>query len=515
MRFSVANKLAVWVFLLGTALAVGVLGWWYTLAAASGRAWAEAQLLAHAQALSGALGSEALTDEGADSAQRRLNAAVAGMIRAGAPITGAALLRHTPSTGPAQLWRSAAGISDGEHPFATLTGTSKDNRVLLPEPLLEKGEPFTHTPTSGSLKGYVVVAAPIAEFTSNQQVGWVVVQAHGSELASQWLGLFDDARLGMLAAAGGTLLIGLVAGRIVTARLPALVKGLQRVGAGDLTAPLDETGDDELSDIARAANQALNQLRERKDLRRSLSIARDVQRALLPDCPPKVAGLDIAAFCVYCEQTGGDYYDYLPLGPVEQPGRDGWAMVVGDVTGHGVPAALLMATARAILRANALTHESMQEFVGVVNRELCVQGQTGRFMTMFLLAVEPDMKGLRWVSAGHDAALIFDPLEQKFSELEGLDLPLGVDPDTRFTTCRRDGPLGRGQIVLIGTDGIWELRNAADKFFGKENLKRIIRKHANESADDIGKALLAALDSHRGDLPPQDDITFILLKVTG
>ena len=297
---------------------------------------------------------------------------------------------------------------------------------------------------------------------------------------------------------------------LLTRPLTQVAAGLRRMSSGDFGTPLEPASEDEVGEMALHANHAMELLREQIELKESLKLAQQVQQALLPDAPPKFPGLDIATVCVYCDQTGGDYVDHLPIGTGPEASL---ALVVGDVTGHGIPAALLMATARAILRSRPPTADGLGEFMSRVNRELCVQGQTGRFMTLFLLLIEPRLAGLKWVSAGHDGALVYDPVHQTFSELNGSDLPLGVESSWQFTPATSASPLGAEQVIVIGTDGIWELRNRADKLFGKENLKRVIRKNASSTAEQIGHELLAALDAHRGEMPAQDDITFVVVKV--
>ncbi|MFN0012459.1 MAG: PP2C family protein-serine/threonine phosphatase [Phycisphaerales bacterium] len=341
-------------------------------------------------------------------------------------------------------------------------------------------------------------------------VGYVGVQIGPGNLRSGSEAAFRGVQAGGLVALLVGSGLGFIGSRWLTRPLAHVVAGLRRMGNGDLDTPLEPASDDEVGEMALHANHAMELLREQIELKQSLHLAQQVQRALLPGGPPRFPGLDIASFCVYCDQTGGDYFDFIPVGTGEDAGL---ALVVGDVTGHGVSAALLMATARAILRSHAPTPDNLGEYMARVNRELCGQEQTGRFMTLFLLLVEPRLAGLRWVSAGHDAALVYDPVHQTFSELNGSDLPLGVEAGWAFTPFHSPNPLGNDQVIVIGTDGIWEMRNKADKLFGKENLKRVIRKNASQTADQIGRELLAALDAHRGEMPAQDDITFIVVKV--
>ncbi len=341
-------------------------------------------------------------------------------------------------------------------------------------------------------------------------VGYVGVQITPANLRAGSEAAFRGVQAGGLVALLVGSGLGFIGSRWLTRPLAHVVAGLRRMGSGDLDTPLEPASNDEVGEMALHANHAMELLREQMELRQSLHLAQQVQRALLPSGPPRFPGLDIAAVCVYCDQTGGDYFDFIPVGTGEEAGL---AMVVGDVTGHGVSAALLMATARAILRSHAPTPDNLAEYMARVNRELCGQEQTGRFMTLFLLLIEPRLAGLRWVSAGHDGALVYDPVHQSFSELNGSDLPLGVEAGWSFTPFHSPNPLGSEQVIVIGTDGIWEMRSKADKLFGKENLKRVIRKNASHTADQIGRELLSALDAHRGEMPAQDDITFIVVKV--
>jgi sigma-B regulation protein RsbU (phosphoserine phosphatase) len=187
-------------------------------------------------------------------------------------------------------------------------------------------------------------------------------------------------------------------------------------------------------------------------------------------------------------------------------------MVVGDVTGHGIEAALLMTTARALLRSRSAQPGSMAEILTDVNRHLTLDLQdSGRFMTLFYLMVDPVEGRLQWVRAGHDPAILYDPERDDFEALRGNGIALGVDPRWSFQEYEKRFVVDR-QIIFMGTDGIWETRSPGGKMFGRQSLCKIIRDHAAAHATDIVQAVIDALDRFRGENDPEDDVTLVVAK---
>lgn len=349
-------------------------------------------------------------------------------------------------------------------------------------------------------------------------VGWIVLKPARSGEGS----IRDPLLVFMGASCAGLFVLGLVVAHRATRRLRVTCEAMQRAGAGETEVHIEDDSDDELSQLAAAANHTARAMKQSVELRRSMRLGEMVQRALLPARAPSIAGLDIAHFCVYCDEVGGDYIDYLPLGG--EDAKEGWAIVVGDGTGHGVPAAILMATARSVLRSHALRVSELPLCMAQINRLLCKQVPEGKFLTLFMLVIEPGVVGagsasaqimsrLRWISAGHDEAILLDAMTMQFSELKGSDLPLGIEESWEFNEYARSGALAPGSIIVIGTDGIWESRSAAGAMFGKDHLRRLIRRHASSTAQEIGERILEALRDHRGALLPQDDVTFVVIKV--
>ena len=253
--------------------------------------------------------------------------------------------------------------------------------------------------------------------------------------------------------------------------------------------------------------------KERKFNKRSrswLAQAMDVQQNLLPNPGFVWDGLDIAGRSLFCDQTGGDYYDYFEKS--DSASRT-ISIMAGDVSGHGLPSALLMTTARAFLRECASRSGSVSTIVGHVNRHLTHDVQaSSRFMTLFYAEIDCNARCIRWVRAGHEPALVYDPPSGEFGELGGQGgLPLGVFGDARYEEYHRE--LAAGQVLVIGTDGIWEARNREGRMFGKLLLQQVIRDNVVRPAAEIVEKVLEALKQFLFPLDIQDDATLVVVKV--
>ena len=163
--------------------------------------------------------------------------------------------------------------------------------------------------------------------------------------------------------------------------------------------------------------------RQRDQLKHSLDLASEVQQSLLPQSNPRFDGFDIAGTSIYCDETGGDYFDYLDF---RDCGAGRLGVVVGDVSEHGIPSALLMTSVRAFLRQRYSSPGHLGHILTDVNWQLARDvGESGQFMTMFCSEIDPIEKKIRWVSAGHDPAIVYDEQTDRFDELAGRGLPIG------------------------------------------------------------------------------------------
>ncbi len=268
--------------------------------------------------------------------------------------------------------------------------------------------------------------------------------------------------------------------------------------------------------LMRTINEEISEAKleiQRKNelLRQALALAEEVQRNLLPQAAPGLPGFDIAGTSLYSDETGGDYYDFIEA-PNER--KDRFGVIIGDVTGHGIAAALLMTTARAFLRMRSFQPGSLAAVMDDVNRLLCADlAETGRFMTLFYLAIDTEKKRLHWVRAGHDPIILYDVATGVVQDIPDKGgPPLGIVGEARYAENSTAG-LTPGQVALLATDGLWEARNTAGQMFGKERVRELLRQHADKPAADIVDAVLAGLKAFLGEATAEDDVTLVAIKV--
>jgi sigma-B regulation protein RsbU (phosphoserine phosphatase) len=306
------------------------------------------------------------------------------------------------------------------------------------------------------------------------------------------------------------ILAGLWFAHAMIRPLFVMVEAVKRLAKGDFSARIDIRTGDERDLLAKSFNEMVPQLEDRMQMRESLEVAKEIQQNLLPQEIPNLRGFHITAKSVYCDETGGDYFDFFPC---EDENCSRFGIVVGDVTGHGVGAALLMATTRALIRGLVTRPENLAESLTQVNRLLSADVRdTGRFMSLFFLMIEEGSRTISWVRAGHDPAILYDPFKGKVEELVGPGMVLGVEKDYRYEQVDKAIETD-GTIIFIGTDGIWEAHNSKGELFGKDRLHRIIRDNADKSAGAIQSAVLDGVSKFRGNLSQEDDITLVVIKI--
>ena len=254
---------------------------------------------------------------------------------------------------------------------------------------------------------------------------------------------------------------------------------------------------------ARPVMEDLSQeIRERERVEQELRVARSIQQASLPKEVPKLVGWQITPYYHPAREVGGDFYDFFEL----DNGRLG--LVVGDATGKGVPAALVMASARSMLRAVAQVSESPGDVLRRVNDSLVADIPPNMFVTYFYAILEPESANLRYANAGHDLPYLHR-LSGEAEELRARGMPLGLMPGMSYE--EKQTVLDAGEAALFYSDGLVEAHDPKGYMFGFPNLKALVAKHSEEGS--LGELLLEELYSFVGEgWEQEDDITLLTLR---
>ena len=296
----------------------------------------------------------------------------------------------------------------------------------------------------------------------------------------------------------------------VSKNIHKLVECVREIGKGNFTTRVPDVGKDEIGELGAALNEMVPALEENVHLKSSLQLASEVQKNLLPKDTPQLDLYDIAGASYYCAETGGDYFDFISCVP--ENASQILHMAVGDVVGHGVSAALLMATARAYLRSSATTGCSLSKITHDAN-ELLVYDTfgTGQFVTLFLASLDTLTGTFKWTRAGHDAAIMYRNSSESFEYIKGAGATaLGVVSNTTY--AENSTTLEDGDILLIATDGIWECMSPEGTMFGKQRIENIMYENRNLSSSELIEKLYAEVLEYSQQPSLEDDFTCILIK---
>lgn len=236
-----------------------------------------------------------------------------------------------------------------------------------------------------------------------------------------------------------------------------------------------------------------------------LEIGRDIQRSLLPRRFPEVAGWRFAADYEPAREVGGDLYDVFRI----RGDRADVALLIADVTGKGVPAALLMADTKALLHAAADNADDPADALGRVNRILAVERRSSLFVTAALAAVDAETGDVRLASAGHEPPLVVRA-DGTLDAIVARGAILGAFAGATYEpgSCR----LEAGEVVVLYTDGITDTRDAAGVFYGEARLRRVLGGLAGASADEVCRAVVDDVGTFRGEADLFDDLTLLVAQ---
>lgn len=238
-------------------------------------------------------------------------------------------------------------------------------------------------------------------------------------------------------------------------------------------------------------------------LREEMKMASEIQRRLLPDSPPNLEGYQIFATNIPAKSVGGDYYDFLPL----SQGR--LAFCIADITGKGMPAAMLMANLQATFRSQILVDDDCSVCITRTNKLLYRSTESTKFATMFYGNLDPETGRLKYTNGGHDCPILYKN-GNGIQELESTGLILGIFEDSDYST--KESELKPGDILVLFSDGITEAMNPDMDMYGPARLQNLIQKNHKMSASEIGELILNDIHKHSEGATQSDDITLLIIK---
>jgi phosphoserine phosphatase RsbU/P len=250
---------------------------------------------------------------------------------------------------------------------------------------------------------------------------------------------------------------------------------------------------------------------EKKRLDHDLEIARDIQRILLPSEAPAINGFQISGLNAPARQVSGDYFDYI------QVDEERLGVAIADVSGKGVPASLIMAICRSVLRAEAARNPSPADVLRKVNRQLYPDIKEDMFISMAYLILNHQRDGgITLARAGHDAPLLYKRQSETVTAVKSPGMVVGIDSGNVFDRLTTDFavPLERDDCLVLYTDGVTETLNSDGDEFGLQRMMQSVRASATNGAQAIVKKIIEDVRDFTGSVPQNDDITLIAIRKT-
>jgi sigma-B regulation protein RsbU (phosphoserine phosphatase) len=292
--------------------------------------------------------------------------------------------------------------------------------------------------------------------------------------------------------------------------------GVLALGNGPRDTPFSQSDFVVFKSIAEQSAFALynaiiySEANEKKRLDHDLEIARDIQRVLLPAEPPSVSGFEISGINVPARQVSGDYFDYIKVD------EERLGVAIADVSGKGVPASLIMAICRSVLRSQAAENPSPADVLRKVNRQLYPDIKEDMFISMAYLILDHARNGVMLARAGHDAPLLYKRALKTVTPLKPPGMVVGIDSGNVFDRITGDFPvpLERNDCLVLYTDGVTEALDIDGNEFGIERTMQSVLASADNGAQAIVARLIDDLRNFVGSHPQNDDITLIAIRKT-
>ena len=304
--------------------------------------------------------------------------------------------------------------------------------------------------------------------------------------------------------------------RFLTEPLQKLEKGAEEIGKGNLDYVVEVNTQDEFGSLAYSFNTMAADLRdyistlkrttaEKERMLKELEIAKGIQQDFLPESAPVIPGFDLDGYNLPALEVGGDFYDFIPLD------SDHTGLVIADVSGKGVPAALFMALSRTLIRASAHSAGDPVGSLREANVHLVEDSKTGMFVTLFYAVLDSRAKTLTYVNAGHNPPILVGAGSGSVKLLSAQGIALGVINEIDLEAVKI--PLNTGDLIVLYTDGVTEATNEKIEEYGTDRFTDCILKNRNGTAPEIREAVVRDVIAFAGTQPQHDDITIMVLKV--
>ncbi len=317
--------------------------------------------------------------------------------------------------------------------------------------------------------------------------------------------------VGLLLIAGAFAVILPLASRL-TRHLAALNAGVQRLAAGDRTARVGVSSPDEVGELAQSFNRMASELEahdrmlvKQERLARELELCRQIQNEMLPHGPLRTGLAEVTGVSIPAREVGGDFFNYFPL----PDGR--LALLVGDVSGKGVGAALLMANIQATLRTRLEMASDLAAVADAVDRDIAGNTPPEVYVTLFVGLLDAARRELVYVNAGHNPQYLLRS-SGGLERLGPTGLPVGLLPGRGFEA--RTAPVAPGDLLFLYTDGAVEAPNEAGEFFDTERLEQALVAASADGVDQVLVRVEQTIRAFRGSADPADDATMLALRVS-
>jgi len=322
----------------------------------------------------------------------------------------------------------------------------------------------------------------------------------------------------MLIMAIAVSFLALYLARRITDPILELSKGAKELGHGNLEYRVQVRSGDELEGLAKSFNTMASDLilqmnkveettRAKEKIEQELKIAHDIQKSFLPIKAPEIAGYRLAGINIPAREVGGDFYDFIELG------KNKTGIVIADVSGKGVPAALFMGISKTLVRANTRRIMDPVQAISEANSIILEESDSGMFVTLFYAILDSENHTLSFVNAGHNPPIMLRKGEREMALLEAKGIPLGVVDEMNLELKEID--LKQNELVFLYTDGVTEAVNEQDEEFGLKPIEQLISTNQNAPPEVLMEKVMREITIFAGENEQHDDITMVIIQSEG